>query len=330
MTEILYAIQHAFMRKTFEAIDRHVDAESAYVPMNVGARGCSDALTEIDVDEVGAIDRQVRRLDPDVVVYNHRHRVSDAEFHEEYPLVHVRHGASIGRGEIEATAEMTGEAVDAALAPGERWARRYREVYPVGVDVPVVGIPEADDLVSADPPRERRVLYAPTNHSYGGGSYLRTAERVIDLFSNADYELLFRPHPVDRDEEPGKSLTEECKERIADVPNAVFDENTTPRRSMLASDVLLSDYSGIVAEWLHTGRPLVQFTNVASDENEVPEIGYATAGDDLDLETVDGLYADGYPAAVAEREAAFRDDLGIPMDGRAGERAAEAVMTHAR
>lgn len=64
------------MRKTFGAIDRHVDADSAYVPMNVGARGCSDALREIPVDEVGAIDRQVRAVDPDVVVYNHRHRAN--------------------------------------------------------------------------------------------------------------------------------------------------------------------------------------------------------------------------------------------------------------
>ena len=135
MTEVLYAIQHAFTRKTVEAIDRHLDADSAYVPMHSEARGCSRTIPEIEVDEMGAIDRQVRRVDPDVVVYNHRHRANDAEFHEEYPLVHIRHGASVGRGEIEETAAMTGEAVDVALAPGERWARntpgaRYEVVEP--------------------------------------------------------------------------------------------------------------------------------------------------------------------------------------------------------
>ncbi len=45
MVEILYAIQHAFMRKTVEAIDGHVAAESAYVPLNAGARECCDAGT---------------------------------------------------------------------------------------------------------------------------------------------------------------------------------------------------------------------------------------------------------------------------------------------
>ena len=84
------------------------------------ARGCSDAIPERPVDELGAVDRQVRRIDPDVVVYNHRHCIEDVEFHEQYPIVHVRHGASVGRGEIEETAVKTGEAVDAALAPGQR------------------------------------------------------------------------------------------------------------------------------------------------------------------------------------------------------------------
>ena len=330
MTEVLYAIQRAFMRKTFEAIDRHLDADSAYVPMNPGARGCSEAIPEIEVDEVGAIDRQVRRVDPDVVVYNHRYRANDATFHEEYPLVHIRHGASVGRGEIAETAAATGEAVDKALAPGERWARRYREVYPDDVDVSVVGVPEADDLVAADRPRERRVLYAPTNHNYGGGSYLRTAHAVLDAFTDADYGLVFRPHPRDRREEPGKSVTEECKQRIADLPNVTYDARETPRQSLLAADVLLSDYSGIVAEWLHTERPLIQFTDVESEENEVPQIGYATTADAFGVDVVDDLYRNGYDEATADREAAFRSKLGIPMDGRAGERAAREVMACAR
>ena len=326
MVEVLYVIERAFMRKTFESIDRHVTAESAYVPVRPEAVGCCRAIPEVLVDDVSAVDENVRAVDPDVVVYNHRFRIDELTFHEEYPLVHVRHGASVGRGEVETTVATTDHAVDVALAPGERWARRYREAFPDDVRVRVVGIPEADDLVDADPPRDERVLYAPTNHNYGGGSYLSTAHAVLDLFDGTDYELLFRPHPMDRTEEPGRSLTGECRDRIADAPNVVFDDDSTPRESVLSSDLLLSDYSGIVTEWLHTGRPLVQFTDVAADDASVPAIGYATTGDDLGLETVDHLYERGYPPGVAEREAAFRDRLGIPMDGRAGERAATEVM----
>ncbi|PSP55440.1 hypothetical protein BRC82_05745 [Halobacteriales archaeon QS_1_67_19] len=329
MVRVLYVIEREFMRKTFEAIDRHVDVESAYVPVRSEAVGCSDEIPEIGVDEVGAIDRQVRETDPDAVVYNHRFRIDEVDFHEEYPLVHVRHGASVGRGEIEVTGASAGHAIDVALAPGDRWATRYAETFPEDVEISVVGIPEADPLVSAEPPRERRALYAPTNHNYGGGSYLETAHPVLDAFEGSDFELLFRPHPMDRTEDPGKSLTEACRDRIDDLPNVVFDDNQTPRESVLAADLLLSDYSGIVTEWLHTGRPLVQFTDVAADA-EVPAIGYTVDVENFDIEVVAGLYEGGYPDKIARREAAFRSELGIPMDGRAGERAAAEVTACAQ
>ena len=326
MVAVLYVIEREFMRKTFESIDQHVDAESAYIPVRPEAVGTCEQIPEIDVDDLGAVDENVRSVDPDVVVYNHRFQIDDIDFHEEYPLVHVRHGASVGRGEVQTTVESTAHAVDVALAPGERWGERYSEAYADDVRVSVVGIPEADNLVTAERPNERRVLYAPTNHNYGGGSYLDTAHAVLDLFADSDYELLFRPHPMDRIEEPGESLTAECRDRIADLPNVIFDDNSTPRDSVLAADLLLSDYSGIVAEWLHTGRPLVQFTDLAAEEKEIPQIGHVTSAEDLDLDAVDALYEQGYSERAREREAAFRNELGIPMDGRAGERAAQEVV----
>jgi hypothetical protein len=326
MVAVLYVIEREFMRKTFESIDQHVEAESAYIPVRPEAVGTTDQIREVHVDDVAAVDENVRSVDPDVVVYNHRFQIDDIDFHEEYPLVHVRHGASVGRGEIDTTVETTAHAVDVALAPGERWAERYADAYPDDVRVSIVGIPEADDLVTAERPYERRVLYAPTNHNYGGGSYLDTAHAVLDLFADSEYELLFRPHPMDRIEEPGKSLTAECRDRIEELPNVVFDDNSTPRDSVLAADLLLSDYSGIVAEWLHTGRPLVQFTDLADEDTEVPQIGHVTSVEDLDLDAVDALYDGGYSEQTRKREAAFRNELGIPMDGRAGERAAQEVI----
>ncbi|WP_227378917.1 CDP-glycerol glycerophosphotransferase family protein [Haladaptatus halobius] len=314
------------MGKTFESIDNHVDVSSAYIPVRPEARGCSDSIPELDVDDMTDVDRNVRTIDPAVVVYNHRYRIEDVDFHDEYPLVHVRHGASVGRGERTVTTETIGHAVAAALAPGERWARRYREVFSDDVRVAVVGIPEADDLVATDAPREKRVLYAPTNHNYGGGSYLHTAKAILDTFADTEYELLFRPHPMDRTEEPGRSLTQACKKRISALPNVIFDENPTPNASMLVADLLISDYSGIIAEWLHTGRPLIQLTDIPVEDTAVPEIGYVTSVADFDISSVDDLYERGYSESVAEREAACRADLGIPMDGRAGERAAAEVI----
>ncbi|QSX00695.1 hypothetical protein [Haloterrigena alkaliphila] len=323
MVEVLYAIERPFMRKTFEAIDRHVEVTSAFIPVRTDARGCSDRIEELPVDDPGAVDENVRAIDPSVVVYNHRFGIERFTFYEEYPLVHLRHGASIGRGEIDVTAETMLEHVAAALAPGERWARAYRAAAPPDVTVAVVGIPEADALVGAPAPRERRVLYAPTNYMVGRGAYANTARSVVECFADSTYELLFRPHPTDRREGPGLPVTRECRERIADLPNVVFDTTTTPGESMRRSDVLVSDYSGTITEWLHTGRPLVQLTDIDAPDREVPEIGTTT--DALDLALVDDLYRNGESAAATRRRESWLESLEIPMDGRAGERAAREV-----
>jgi|GEM_PF-1644986 len=327
--EVLYSCERPFMRKTFQAIDRHLDAESAYVPLREEAVGCWDEVPMVDVPpgDVDTIDETVRALDPDVVVENHRFRPGERQYVREFPVVHVRHGCSLGRGEEWNTTRDLGDLVDVALAPGSLWADHYREQFPDGVETPVVGVPEADELVDTDPPRKRRVLYAPTNHNYGGGSYVNTAEHVLDTFADSDYELRFRPHPMDRIEEPGESVTERCRQRIADLPNVTFDDEATPRESLLWADLLVSDYSGIVTEWLHTGRPLVQLTDVVADR-AVPEVGHAT--DRLTLALVDELYEDGYAPDVERRRDETLSELGIPMDGRAGERAAAEVATCAQ
>lgn len=332
MVDILYTFDRRFMRKTFVAIDRYVDESSAVLPLQLDA-GCPTSIPVIErsIASVEDLDAAVFDIDPDVVVQNHRFGTEvlgeQPAFQREYPLVHIRHGASLGRGEEWNTTRDLGDVVDLALAPGEQWARHYRQEFPEDVEVSVVGIPEADALVSAEPPRERRVLYAPTNHNYGGGSYIRTATQVLDTFADTEYELRFRPHPMDRIEEPGRTLTEACKDRIEDMPNVTFDDTTTPRESMLWADLLVSDCSGIITEWLHTGRPLLQVTDTEADL-DIPVVGLLT--EELSLELVDRLYEQGYPSDVAEECETTLADLGVPMDGRAGERAASEVMACTR
>ncbi|MFC6756756.1 MULTISPECIES: CDP-glycerol glycerophosphotransferase family protein [Haloarcula] len=324
MVDVLYAIERPFMRKTFEAVDRHVDVESAYVPVREDARDCSDSIAEISVRDPDAVDANVRKVDPGVVVYNHRFGIDRFSFYEEYPLVHLRHGASIGRGEVTVTTETILEHVSAALAPGERCTRAYRAVAPDDVRVVTVGIPEADELVDAPSPRERRVLYAPTNYLVGRGAYANTARSVIECFAGTEYELLFRPHPTDRREGPGLAVTRACRTRIAEIPNVVFDTATTPTESMRRSDILVSDFSGTIAEWLHTGRPLIQLTDVDAAGKTVPPIGVTT--ETLTRELVDELYRNGEPESTKRRRASWLECLGIPMDGRAGERTAREVL----
>lgn len=325
MVAILYTFDRQFMHKTVEPIDAHVDVPSAYLPLRPEAAGASDEISEILPEDWApeAIDAEVAAIDPAIVVQNHRDRLDRFAYLQSYPVAHVRHGASIGRDEVNKTTRDLGSMLDLALAPGDRWARQYRDAFSADVDVTTIGIPEADCLVDASPPEDRRVLYAPTNHNYGGGSYLQTAEHVLDVFAGTDYTLLFRPHPMDRLEEPGKSLTRRCRSRIAELDNVVFDAASSPLESLRQADLLVSDYSGIITEWLHTDRPLIQLTDLTA-EATVPPLGHQT--DRLSLDLVDQLYEAGYDESVTRTVEQRLGQLGIPMDGRAGERAAAEVV----
>jgi len=159
------------------------------------------------------------------------------------------------------------------------------------------------------------VLYAPTNHNYGGGSYVNTADHVLDVFADSDYELRFRPHPMDRIEEPGESVTERCRQRIADLPNVTFDDEATPREPAVGRPPrlgLLRHRDGVAPHRSAAG-PADRYRR----RQEVPEVGHAT--DRLTLELVDELYEDGYAPDVERRRDQKLSELGIPMDGRAGE-----------
>ena len=111
MVRILYTHDRAFMRKTFAAIDRHVEASSARLALGPEASEPDGPIEELSprVADAADYDRAVFDVDPDVVVENHRFaaEVLDdrPEFYDSYPVVHVRHGASVGRGEVENTTE---------------------------------------------------------------------------------------------------------------------------------------------------------------------------------------------------------------------------------
>jgi len=93
---------------------------------------------------------------------------------------------------------------------------------------------------------------------------------------------------------------------------------------MQRSDILVSDFSGSIAEWLHTARPLIQLTDVDAAGKTVPPIG--VTAETLTLELVDELYRNGEPKSTRRQRASWLECLGIPMDGRAGERTAQEVL----
>jgi CDP-glycerol glycerophosphotransferase len=106
------------------------------------------------------------------------------------------------------------------------------------------------------PPGKRTVLYAPTwrdDNYYGPGKY--KLELRLDLGRAAatlgdDWVMLVRPHPNVVDSVP--ETPDGFVRDVSDYPDIT--------ELLLASDVLVTDYSSLMFDYACTGRPMLFFT----------------------------------------------------------------------
>lgn len=113
-------------------------------------------------------------------------------------------------------------------------------------------VAERDSLKRSVP--GRCVLYAP---SWGARSSLRTCgEDIIAGLLDAGWTVIFRPHP--------QSLTVDgdrmarIKNRFCSGGRFIIDTNPSGMESMVNSDILISDFSGIIFDYsVLFGRPVL-------------------------------------------------------------------------
>lgn len=99
-----------------------------------------------------------------------------------------------------------------------------------------------------------RVLLAPT---WGRNGLLRRFGLDLLLpMADAGFALTIRPHPQSRTAEP--QLLHDTAEALAAYPNVAWDHGANSLPSMCGSDVLVSDFSGIVFDYAFIlERPVV-------------------------------------------------------------------------
>ena len=99
-----------------------------------------------------------------------------------------------------------------------------------------------------------RVLLAPT---WGRNGLLRRfGIDLLRLMAEAGFLLTIRPHPQSRTSEP--ELLETLAKDLALYPNVIWDDATSSLPAMVNSDVLVSDFSGIVFDYAFIlERPVV-------------------------------------------------------------------------
>ena len=211
---------------------------------------------------------------------------------------------------------------------GQAAIDRYRTA---GIDLApdrfvVIGRPQVEPLLRAAPvPSDRRVLfYAPTFEGY----YAETAHSSLDTMGPAmirrllsqfpDLQLWFKPHPASGVVRTSMlTAIAEIEGLLAGGDHVIVDRNPdlTLTDCLARADVLLSDISSVVSDYLATGRPVI-VTNPAGLTHEAYRATYpsqrASYLVDPDLAGFDAAVAEalGPDPLRAEREALVGHLLG--------------------
>lgn len=229
------------------------------------------------------------------------HHTRNFQIMRRADLAHVY----LGHGESDKAVSASNQlkAYDFTFAAGQAAIDRASTLpfYEAEERMIIVGRPQLETLVhgrraSTGP---TTVLYAPTweggQDSMSYGSLLALGVRLVsELLQAGAYRVIFRPHPRTGISDPRHAEAEaEARQLVLDAAEA--DPDMGHRVSMGGdviddfneADVLITDVSSLVVDWLPTGRPLI-----------VTRLGTAPEDDSPALRVSDRLASDADPVAL--------------------------------
>lgn len=120
----------------------------------------------------------------------------------------------------------------------------------------------------------KTILYAPT-WGYERSSFFSCGRNIMKKLLEAGYDVIFRPHPqffVSHVKEYNQFLSDIKKCKNSD--NLKIDTNKTPIESMKKSDIMLTDFSGVLFDYAYLSEKQVLLLNVknAGDGYEAEEM----------------------------------------------------------
>lgn len=129
----------------------------------------------------------------------------------------------------------------------------------------------------------KTILYAPT-WGYERSSFFSCGQDVMKKLLEADYNVIFRPHPqffVSHVNEYNQFL--ESIKKCKNFASFSVDTNKTPIDSMKKSDLLLTDFSGVLFDYAYLSEKQVLLLNVKSACNGYEAEELIPLGADFDI-----------------------------------------------
>jgi hypothetical protein len=127
-------------------------------------------------------------------------------------------------------------------------------------EIAVVGCPYLDTYaeklknISAEKSTQTCVLISP---SWGPAGLLAVhGEKILDSLTKHDYKIIIRPHPQSKIVE--RELLDRLTEKYKNSANTEWDYNPDNIFSLARADIMISDFSGIIADYAFLlGRPVL-------------------------------------------------------------------------
>ena len=131
----------------------------------------------------------------------------------------------------------------------------------------VVGCPYLDTLkkkmeaIPAEPDHPFTVLVSP---SWGASALLsKYGEKLLDPLEKTGWRIIIRPHPQSKKSE--KEMLDKLTEKYKNSSNIEWDYNSDNIYSMKKSDIMISDFSGIIYDYTFLCDKPVMYVNADLD-----------------------------------------------------------------
>jgi hypothetical protein len=134
-----------------------------------------------------------------------------------------------------------------------------------------------DEKITALPKEENHPVTVLVSPSWGKGSLLQIfGERLLDPLSKTGWRIIVRPHPQSKKSE--QAMLSRLEERYKDTPKIEWDYSSENLATLSKSDIMISDFSGIIFDYIFLFDKPVIYTNAffdiemydASDLNHTP------------------------------------------------------------